>query len=666
MYTPSAMLLASSSLWFAACTAPPEVTVSPPDSHSTVEAGTPPDSSETATTVETGETGHTGETADTAPPPRWNIVVVMTDDQRADTLWAMPTVMADLAANGVTFSNAHTSSPLCCPARASFLSGGFSASSVGVLTNHEPNGGYTTLDDTLALAPRLYAAGWYTALVGKYMNQYGLDGRAYIPPGWSNWQATGSLRYYDDWDRVRGSSGEVSSEGTLTKETQYETDAVFSSAVGLAERAPEPFFLLVTPSAPHDPFEFDATYATMFEGYSYRGGAYDEADVSDKPQWVQERLPLSEDSITALDETTRSQLRMLQSVDVGVSRLLAALEARGVLDRTMIVYTSDNGYVWGEHRLLGKAVPYLPSVAVPLVVRGPGFAPSIVPGVVSANVDLAATIQEVAGLSKHSEGQSLLGVLQGTATPDPGPRVLQGFEWSPMPWIAYETDRWRMTLWHTNEIELYDVLADPSEETNLAALPPSEAPYSEWLPLITAARPLIQYGPGSPPLLVGAPVSVQLTQQGGLAPYSWSVAAGALPEGLTLDAATGLISGSPTTSGDFTARIRVEDSSVSPYDGTPAGFAVEYPFTVGAAAVHGRARLERDAKGARVRLTLSRPADVILRWGDDLSFDSASNRVDRKAFAGGVLELAGVTPGRRVCWELSANGRVVGSGTTAE
>ncbi|GDX83629.1 hypothetical protein LBMAG42_54400 [Deltaproteobacteria bacterium] len=649
-----------------ACTDPTAETAAPADSHPPVESDTPPDSSETGPALETGETAHTGETADTSAAAPWNIVVVMTDDQRADTLWAMPTVTSEIVGLGVNFTNAHTSSPLCCPARAAFLSGGFSASDVGVLTNNEPNGGYSKLNDTLALAPRLYAAGWYTALVGKYMNQYAVDGRTYVPPGWSNWQATGSLRHYDDWDLIQGSSGASSSEGTLTTETRYETDAVFASAVGVAETAPEPFFLLVTPSAPHDPFEFDPAYAGMFDDFTYRDLAWDEADVSDKPAWVRAGGPMSEETIATIDAAARAQLRMLQSVDAGVASLLISLEARGVLDRTLIVYTSDNGYVWGEHRLLGKAVPYLPSVSVPLAVRGPGLAPSMVSGVVSANVDLAATIQQIAGISPHTEGKPLLDVLRGAATPDPGPRVLQGFEWSPMPWVAYETDRWRMTLWHTDEVELYDVVADPGEETNLAGAPPTESPFAEWLPLLTAARPLVQFGPASPPLLLGEPVSFQLTEQGGVAPFSWSVVKGALPDGLTLNAATGLISGTPTASGDFEARIMVEDSSPSPYDGKPHHFAVEYPFTVGAAAVHGRAKLERGAKGYQVRVALSRPADVVLRWGDDLSFDAASNRVQRPAFSGGDLDLVGVVPGRSVRWELTANGRVLGAGATTD
>src|SRR3990170_6725693 len=186
----------------------------------------------------------------TAPP---SIVLVVTDDQRWDTLWAMPSVEADLVDNGVVFSNGFVVNPLCCPSRASILTGRYSHGT-GVYTNTSPDGGFSLFDDDSTVATWLDAAGYRTALVGKYLNGY--DGVT-IPPGWDHWVAFSGNQgsYYDYSLNVDGA---LEPHGSAPEDYSTDVLATHAESFILGVPAEEPVLLYMTPYAPHGP----ATAAT--------------------------------------------------------------------------------------------------------------------------------------------------------------------------------------------------------------------------------------------------------------------------------------------------------------------------------------------------------------------------------------------------------------------
>src|SRR5215210_963118 len=332
-----------------------------------------------------------------AEPP--TIVIVLTDDQRWDSLWAMPTVQAQLVDRGMTFTNAFVSNPLCCPSRTTLLTGKYSHTT-GVWTNEPPLGGFPAFDDSATLATWLSAAGYRTGFFGKYLNAYS---GTYIPPGWDRWFAF--ARGYFDYD--------VNDDGLVRRfgsdEADYSTDVTSDKAVSFIEETSGPLFIHFSPFAPHVAGRWDsktgwypipaARHADLFPDLApWRPPSFNEDDVFDKPPWIQQ-LTLTPTLIQRLDVLLRKQLQSLQAVDEGVERILAALEATGRLDNTVVVFMSDNGFSLGEHRWVTKSLPYEESIRVPLVIR---YDPLTSPGSASdelvANVDLAQTLAELAGV----------------------------------------------------------------------------------------------------------------------------------------------------------------------------------------------------------------------------------------------------------------------------
>ncbi|MBA2536033.1 MAG: sulfatase-like hydrolase/transferase, partial [Actinobacteria bacterium] len=177
-----------------------------------------------------------------AQAPRPNIILVFTDDQRADTLWAMPNVQNALVDKGVSFSNAFVVNPVCCPSRVSTLTGGYSHST-GIYRNSPPYGGFRAFDDSSTIATWLKGAGYRTGYVGKYMNGY--RATPYIPPGWDHWVAMEGGYY----------NYTLNTEGTLTSfgaaPEDYSTDVFAAEAISFVEDTPGPFFLMFSPFAPH-------------------------------------------------------------------------------------------------------------------------------------------------------------------------------------------------------------------------------------------------------------------------------------------------------------------------------------------------------------------------------------------------------------------------------
>ncbi len=280
--------------------------------------------------------------ARSAEPP--NIVVILTDDQRWDTLAWMPTVTEEVVAKGVNFINAFAHDPACCPSRATFLTGNYSHTT-GVWSNVPPYGSFsafTSEDDTIAVW--LDDAGYRTAFMGKYLNEYGPA--SHVPPGWDVWRAFVEPGYFHCPLSV---DGRLVEKGTDPRD--YSTDAFARQADRFIRETPDgdPLFLFFAPKAPHGPARPAPRHLDDLRGIDpYRSPAFNEADVSDKPAYIQARSQLGEHATSKVDRFRRRQLETLQAVDQAVARILAALDETGRLRNTLIVFTSDNGFAWGS------------------------------------------------------------------------------------------------------------------------------------------------------------------------------------------------------------------------------------------------------------------------------------------------------------------------------
>ena len=218
-----------------------------------------------------------------------NVLVVMTDDQRFDSLSWMPNV-SDLAAQGVTFTNAFMPTPYCGPSRAMLYSGGYRAQNTGILTNNPPNGDVRLFNDSENLGVVLQGVGYRTQFVGKWINGYEGMGK-YVPPGWTQWVGRHSYATATSWSSFQytiGSSTKSSTVGTISTAQEYTTDYERDRVLDFIDKTPagQPFFIMWATSAPHPPADPEAQDANLFSGYVYRGRGYGETDLSDKPSWV--------------------------------------------------------------------------------------------------------------------------------------------------------------------------------------------------------------------------------------------------------------------------------------------------------------------------------------------------------------------------------------------
>ena len=411
-----------------------------------------------------------------AQPARPNVVVIMTDDQTAESARVMSNVERLLVDRGVKFTRSFTVYPQCCPSRASFLTGQY-AHNHGVLGNSPPAGGYAKLDHSNTLPVWLRDAGYYTAHIGKYLNGYGARDPLEIPPGWSEWR--GSV----DPSTYRYTGYQLNENRTLTTYAGYQTDVYAGKAVDVIERrAPraQPFFLSVAFLAPHsgapaDPDDPGAGVGSPSPAPRHRNAfaseplptppSFNEADVSDKPPHIRDRFLLPSERIVAIRENYQQELESLLAVDQAVGRIVGALRESGELGNTYVIFTSDNGFFHGEHRIAqGKNLPYEPAVRVPLVIRGPRVPAGRRRTQVVANIDLAPSIVDAANAraGRTLDGRSLLPYLADpTRTPARDLLVERGP--GEDPYAAIRTGRYLYVEYESGARELYDLQRDPYE-----------------------------------------------------------------------------------------------------------------------------------------------------------------------------------------------------------
>jgi N-acetylglucosamine-6-sulfatase len=409
--------------------------------------------------------------SETRAPP--DIVLIVTDDQRWDTLWAMPILSERLAGAGVTFPDAFVVNPLCCPSRASILTGDYSHTHL-VYRQIPPFGRFEWFHDGSTLATWLHDAGYRTALFGKYLDGYQHAAvTGYVPPGWDRWVAFVRSAPVDYTLTIDGSL-----RGFGHGPADHATEVLADEAVAFVEHSTGPLFLELATSAPHEPAIPSPGDGDAFADLPpARPPSFDEADVSDKPAWVRDLPPFTASQETAIDAFRADQYRSLLGVDRAIGRVLDALERAGRLENTLIVFTSDNGILHGEHRWTKKEAPYEESIRVPLVVRwdAAGWTPGTrLPGVLALNIDLAPTIADAAGVPHPpTDGRSLLPVLDGDRTSWRSDFLIEHMEGTnPIPtFCAVRSERWTYVRYSTDEEELYDLVADPFELDNLAGVP---------------------------------------------------------------------------------------------------------------------------------------------------------------------------------------------------
>lgn len=334
---------------------------------------------------------------------RPNFLIIITDDQRYGTMDYMPNTQQLIFDQGVTFENGYVTTPLCCPSRASILTGMY-AHNHGVRENNDKLNHKTFIEI-------MHENGYYTGLVGKYLNSWKGEYRSEYDY-WVSFFKGETVYYRPDLN--------VNGKWVRHGEDEYVTYLLGDYAIeflGTATQQKKPFILLFTPNAPHRPTTPAVEDQDLLTNLTpHRPPSFNEADISDKPEWLARRPLLTEEQITEIDEYRRNQLLTLISLDRTIARIINYLESTGELDNTLILFLSDNGQFWGEHRFETPKNRYYEEVVhVPFAIRYPPLVPNpyIENGIV-ANIDIAPTILDLASLPipESIDGETIVKLLQ--------------------------------------------------------------------------------------------------------------------------------------------------------------------------------------------------------------------------------------------------------------
>ena len=408
-----------------------------------------------------------------------NVVIIMSDDQRWDTTTPrfMPNLNADLVPNGITYTNAFVPDPLCCPSRASTLTGNYSFTT-GIWADQGDFGGFDSFNaygnEDGTIATDFDAAGYRTGLIGKYMNGYPEGRYRYVAPGWDTWFALGTGWYYDYYAADNGSRSSFYGSNPAS----YSGRVLTEEAKAFIESPPasKPFLLYLAlegphPTSPHaQPAIPDPRDRDRF-GLEWPNGeppSYREADVSDKPAYI--RRTAERSGRTKTDVQHVAQENATYSVDRSVGAIWDA-----VPDNTYVLFVSDNGFLWGEHHWRGKIVPYNESVRVPMVLAYKGPSPTIPVGTtdprLALNVDYLPTLEALAGVMPVP-GHAVEGIDLLTQTRTGFPIGNQSGRHGVVPtYCGVRSATSLYVRYTTGEEELYDEIADPFELSNLVDEP---------------------------------------------------------------------------------------------------------------------------------------------------------------------------------------------------
>ena len=401
------------------------------------------------------------QAAETVKP---NMLVIVTDDQRAEgTLAVMPETRRRIARQGTSFLEAHVTTPKCCPSRASFFTGRY-AHNHGVISNSRS----AQLDHSQTVQRLLQRRGYRTAIFGKFLNSWPVE---YDPPFFNNWAISNGGFEQGYWNL----------DGRIRTKRRYTTDLIADRAVSFIRSADrrddeQPWLAWVTPHAPHTPSTPAPRHRSAPLPVFASNSAIEESDVSDKPPFLEN----ARNNETTLETMRDDGRRSLMAVDEMVGRLLDELKERREVDDTLVVFTSDNGFMLGEHGgVVGKDLPYPPSTRVPLIARWPGhFGANRSNTKFVANIDVAATMLSAAGIRRETDGRSLLAKgrrdeifteSRGSYNED-GARALPAFRSVMTPAYRY-AEYYRAGTYDVLFREFYDLAVDPWElENRVSAL----------------------------------------------------------------------------------------------------------------------------------------------------------------------------------------------------
>jgi N-acetylglucosamine-6-sulfatase len=412
---------------------------------------------------------------------RPNVILISTDDQNQTDMFVMSITQALLGGRGTTFENSYVTYPLCCPSRATQITGQY-AHNHGVITTELPNG-YNGLDHSNTLAVWLRRAKYRTAMVGKYLNGYGInddipepvsDARE-IPPGWAQWYGLTGGTDQKRYNFKLNENGKVRRYGKGAR--NYVTDVLSSKVNELLKRwtiRPKPFFLYFNPTAPHgeqgtpffstrDPQPAPRHLGLLGDITAPRTPNFNEANVSDKPELIKDLPRLTDAQIADVDRRYRGRLESLLAVDEAVKRIFNRVKKYGDKRKTFFIFTSDNGLQLGSHRIMFKDYLYEESERVPLIIRGPGIPAGLTRHQFVSNVDLAPTILDITNVrpGRTVDGMSLLPLAGDPGAGANRDLLFEVFDFGGI--FGIRRGPWKLNEYANGDHELYNLNDDPYE-----------------------------------------------------------------------------------------------------------------------------------------------------------------------------------------------------------
>ena len=401
---------------------------------------------------------------------RPNILFIMTDDQFPGTELRMPHFKGEMKSQGVTFSNTVSTFPLCCPGRATIHTGLY-PHNTHVYGNTLPLGGYQKFArqglQKKTFAVWLDRAGYETGHFGKYLNDY--KGKSNTLPGWDRWYTlNGGLMGYKS----------VNDQGTTTNMSAQRADiATSSEALEFIRNnvgKDQPFMAMADFVAMHSPYPHDKTDNDLFRNASVpRTMAFNEKNVSDKPAYIRSDPRLGPKARHHIDADYRNGLRSLMRVDRFLDDAVDTLRANGELSNTYIVFYTDNGNHFGQHRQKpGKLMPYEEDINFPLYIRGPGIAHGVTKPQLVGNHDIAPTLARMGSANAPTvDGRSILALAKGDVNRWPRDAILsmkKGANGGVTDWWAVRHMNSIYIKYKTGEKEYYSLSKDPHEINNKA------------------------------------------------------------------------------------------------------------------------------------------------------------------------------------------------------